>query len=88
MQYKIIKGSRGIRYMKGSKLCKKTDIPADILVRLLKQEEVDTSKDCVVCGKPGTEEKTLNFHRYYLCLEDYNTRTTGEIARTIAQTAS
>lgn len=85
MEYKIIKGSRGVRYMKGSKFCKVTDIPEDVLQRLTNEERVDTPKDCVFCGQPGTEEKTLNGVRYLICLDDYNTKTTGELAQTIVQ---
>lgn len=83
MEYRLIQTSKGPKYMKGSKFCKATDIPEDVLQKLHTQETVDTSRDCPFCGQKGTEEKTLNSHRYYLCLEDYNTRTTGELAQTI-----
>lgn len=81
MEFKVLNTNKGIRYMKGAKFCKKTDIPEDILQRLLTQETVDSSKDCPFCGQPGTEEKTLNSKRYLLCLDDYNTKTTGELAQ-------
>lgn len=83
MEYRIIQSTKGTRYMKGSKFCKVSDIPEDVLQRLHNQDKVDTSRDCVFCGQPGTEEKTLNSVRYYLCLDDYNTKTTGELAETI-----
>lgn len=83
MEYKILTTNKGFRYMKGAKFCKKTDIPEDILQRLLTQETVDSSKDCPFCGQLGTEEKTLNSKRYLLCLQDYQTKTTGELAGTI-----
>lgn len=85
MEYRLIKSRKGIRYMKGAKFCKATDIPEDVLQRLHNQDTVDTSRDCVFCGQPGTEEKTLNSKRYYLCKLDYDTKTTGELAETIAK---
>lgn len=83
MEYRIINSSKGTRYMKGAKFCRASDIPEDILQRLHNEETINTSKDCPFCGRPGTEEKTLNSHRYYLCLEDYQTKTTGALAATI-----
>ena len=85
MEYRIIKSSKGTRYMKGSKFCKKEDVPEDVLQRLLAGDKVDTSKDCPFCGKVGTEEKTVNATTYYLCLDDYNQKTTGELAQTIVK---
>jgi hypothetical protein len=84
MDYKLIKSEKGIRYMKGSRFCKKTDIPADILARLETENSINTSHECPFCSKPGTEEKTVNGRTYYLCLDDYNSQTTGALARTIA----
>lgn len=89
MEYKLIKSSRGVRYMKGSKFCKKTDVPEDVLQQLENQDTVDTSRNCVFCGGPGTEEKWLNGKKNYLCFDDYQNRTSGELAEkllTIVQT--
>lgn len=83
MEYKIIQSSRGTRYMKSNRFCSVKDIPEDVLQRLHTGGVVDTSRDCVFCGQPGTEEKTLNSTRYYLCLTDYQQRTTGELAQAI-----
>lgn len=83
MEYKILNTTRGVRYMKGSKFCSIKDIPEDVLQRLNNQETVNTTRDCPFCGGAGTEEKTLNSVRYYLCLEHYDTKTTGELAQTI-----
>lgn len=80
MEYKLIQSAKGTRYMKGSRFCKASDVPEDVLQKLQTEQTVDTSKDCVFCGQPGTEEKTLNAKRYYLCLEDYGSKTTGELA--------
>lgn len=80
MEYKVLTTNKGIRYMKGAKFCKKSDIPEDILQRLLTQETVDSSKDCPFCGQLGTEDKMLGAKRYHLCLEHYQTKTTGELA--------
>lgn len=83
MEYKILTTTRGVRYMKGAKFCSVKDIPEDVLQRLHSEGAVDTSRDCVFCGQPGTEEKTLNSTRYYLCLADYNQRSTGELAQVV-----
>lgn len=83
MEYRVVNSRNGKRYMKGSKFCKRDDVPEDVLRRLENNESVDTSKDCPFCGQPGTEEKMLNSVVYHLCLDDYNTKTTGELAETI-----
>lgn len=83
MEYKVIQSAKGFRYMKGNRFCKVTDIPEDVLQKLHTQDKVDTSRDCVFCGQPGTEEKTLNSTRYFLCLTDYQDRTTGELAQAV-----
>lgn len=83
MEYKILNTSRGVRYMKGAKFCSVKDIPEDVLQKLHTQDKVDTSRDCIFCGQPGTEEKTLNTIRRYLCLTDYQERSTGELAQAV-----
>jgi hypothetical protein len=79
MEYKLINTNKGIRYMKGSKFCKREDIPEDILEKLLVNEVVNTLHLCPFCGEPGTEEKTVNSKRYLLCMEHYGSKTTGEL---------
>jgi hypothetical protein len=85
MEYKLIPTNKGFRYMKGSKFCKKTDIPEDVLEKLLMDKVVNTLDLCPFCGEAGTEEKTINAQRYLLCLEHYQNKTTGELSETIAK---
>jgi hypothetical protein len=85
MEYRILKTNKGFRYMKGAKFCKKEDIPEDILEKLLVNEIINTLDLCPFCKEPGTEEKTINSQRYLLCLEHYQTKTTGELSETIAK---
>lgn len=81
MEYKVLTTAKGFRYMKGARFCKKTDIPEDILQKLLVDKVVNTLNLCPFCKEPGTEEKTINATRYHLCLEHYTTKTTGELAQ-------
>lgn len=79
-EYKVLTTNKGFRYMKGAKFCKKSDVPEDILEKLLIDKVVNTLSLCPFCGEKGTEEKTINSTRYLLCLEHYSSKTTGELA--------
>lgn len=93
-EYKQSKGPKGRKlYFKkqdngGFRMISVRDIPADILATLEPEKPVDDTKPqfrkCIFCGRLGTEEKTLNGQRHYLCLDDYQYKTTGEIAHRLA----
>jgi hypothetical protein len=85
MEYKVLTTNKGFRYMKGAKFCKKTDIPEDILEKLLVDKVINTLDLCPFCKEPGTEEKTINSTRYRLCSEHYQTKTTGELAELLSK---
>jgi hypothetical protein len=59
-EYKVLTTNKGFRYMKGAKFCKKSDVPEDILEKLLIDKVVNTLSLCPFCGEKGTEEKTIN----------------------------
>lgn len=79
-EYKLIENSKGNRWTKDGKFVAEAKVP--------ESEKKLATKQCVFCSQPGTEEKTLNSTRYLLCLEHYNTKTTGELAETIASNAA
>jgi hypothetical protein len=87
MEFKVLTTNKGFRYMKDAKFCKKSDIPEDILAKLLVDKVVNTLDLCPFCKEPGTEEKTLNSTRYLLCLEHYQNKTTGELAELFTKQA-
>jgi hypothetical protein len=74
--------------MKGAKFCKKSDVPEDILEKLLVDKVVNTLRSLPVLRGRGTEEKTINSTRYLLCLEHYSTKTTGELAELFTKQAN
>lgn len=83
--YKQSPGPRGrVLWFRDGKMISKKDIPEDVLSTMELQKPVDDTKPefrkCVFCGQPATEEKWLNGEKQYLCLDDYNTRTSGELA--------
>lgn len=83
--YKQSKGPRGRwLYFKNGKMISKNSIPEDILFGMEPEKPVSDQlpefRKCVFCGQPATEEKWLNGEKQYLCLDDYNTRTSGELA--------
>lgn len=93
MQYKMSPGPRGRKlYFKENeqgkfKMISVKDIPEDILASMELQKPVEETKPefrkCIFCGQPATEEKWFNREKYYLCLDDYQTKTTGELAEKI-----
>lgn len=84
-EYKMTPGPRGRQlFFRDGKLISKKDVPEDILSGMELQKPVDDTapefRKCVFCGLPATEEKWLNGAKQYLCLDDYQTKTTGELA--------
>lgn len=69
------------------KMVAKNTIPEDVLRTMELQKPVDDTKPqfrkCIFCGQLATEEKWVNQARIYLCLDDYQTRTTGECAQQV-----
>lgn len=86
--YKQSPGPRGrVLWFRDGKMISKKDIPADVLSTMELQKPVDDTKPefrrCIFCGLPGTEEKWFNKEKYYLCLDDYQIKTTGELAEVV-----
>lgn len=88
-EFKVSKGPRGRSLYfrkdeKGFKMVSKSSVPEDILVTLEPNKSVDDTKPefrkCIFCGQPATEEKWLNGDKHYLCFDDYQSRTSGELA--------
>lgn len=93
-EFKISKGPRGRNLYfkktdKGFKMISVKDIPEDILKTMQPEKPVDDQKPefrkCIFCGELGTEEKRINGQIIYLCLDDYNNRTTGEVVECLRQ---
>lgn len=79
MNYKLIKSSKGTRYMKDGKFIKITDIPEDVLQRLHDKQEVDTSRDCIFCGAPGTKQRMAYPRLVDLCDEHYYSKNISNV---------
>lgn len=93
-EYKQSKGPRGrALYFKkeegGFKMISRDKIPVEILATMKSEKPVNDQlpefRKCIFCGAQGTEEKRLNGEKFYLCLDDYNSRTTGEIAQKLRE---
>lgn len=93
--YKQSKGPRGRwLYFKNGKMISKSNIPENILSTMEPEKPVSDQqpefRKCVFCEGPATDEKWLNGSKHYLCFDDYQERTSGELAerlRSIAQPA-
>lgn len=86
-------GPRGRKlFFKDGKMISVKDIPKDVLDTMELQKPVDDTKPefrkCIFCGLPATEEKWLNKEKCYLCLDDYQTKTTGELAEKVQSLVS
>lgn len=94
-EYKISKGPRGrqlfFKKEEGGKfkMISVKDIPSEILDTMELQKPVsDTAPEfrkCIWCGALGTDEKWIDRKKYYLCFDDYQNRTTGELAERIRE---
>lgn len=92
-QYKVSPGPRGRKlYFKENekgkfKMISVKNIPEDILESLETSQPLDDQKPefrkCIFCGEPATEEKLVNREIVYLCLADYQDRTTGEVVENL-----
>lgn len=88
-EYKISKGPRGrVLYFKreegqGFRMTKRDNIPEHILATMEPEKPVDDKapeyRRCIMCGQLGTERRFLNQQMVDLCLDDYQSRTTGEV---------
>lgn len=87
-EYKISKGPNGrnLYFRKdeaGFKMISVKDIPEDILKTMEVEKPVSDQapefRKCLFCGMQGTEERFINLQKVYLCLDDYGTKTTGEV---------
>lgn len=94
--YKQSKGPRGRHlYFKKEdedgkfKMVSINDIPEDILATMEPEKPISDQlpefRKCIWCGAHGTDEKWINRCRYFLCLDDYQTRTTGELVQRIRE---
>lgn len=90
MEYKLIKSSKGTRYMKDGKFVAKDKVPISVLERLGKEEQISTSKDCIFCGVPSKLTRLLNSQPLYLCNEHYydSNVTLGKIAQRVREGTS
>lgn len=88
MIYKQSKGPRGrkLYFAKdkgGFKMVAKSSIPEDILATMELEKPIDDTlpefRKCIFCGELGTERKLINGQGVDVCLEDYYSKTTGEI---------
>ncbi len=86
--YKTIEGKHGTRYLKDGRFVKKTDIPADILIKLgvgmtdINEQAIGSNEHkCIFCGMATKEFRLLNSQPVYVCEEHYLTKTLGEIAQ-------
>ena len=79
MSYKIIKSSKGTRYMKNHRFVKKEDIPKFIL------DGHNPEGDCIVCQEPGKHHRVITGMTVALCDNDYFNRTYGYIAGIIKE---
>lgn len=55
--------------------------PEQTQEQVAEEDEADErpERKCVFCGQQGTQEKFVNLQTVYLCKEDYDNHTTGEI---------
>lgn len=74
MSYKIIKSSKGTRYMKDGKFVKKEVVPQFIL------DGHDPEGDCIECGIGGEHKRMILGIKVALCDIHYYSLTYGYIA--------
>lgn len=91
--YKQSKGPRGRwLYFRNGKMISKNDIPEHILAGMEPEKPVSDQapefRRCLFCAQPATEEKWLNGRLNYLCLDDYQTKTTGELAEKVKESVA
>lgn len=51
----------------------------------LHPETTKTGRNCVFCGLPGMRSKYINAQMVYLCVQDYEDKTTGETAHRVKE---
>ena len=85
-QYKLIKSSKGTRYLKDGKLISVKNIPEDVLRGLETENEVK-DKRCLFCDRPATKFRLFQLQPVDLCDEDYMTKTLGKIAQKLRDVA-
>lgn len=88
--YKQSKGPRGRwLYFRNGRMISKNDIPKHILENMEPEKPVSDQlpefRRCIFCNLPATEEKWLNLKKYYLCFDDYQIKTTGEVAEKVRE---
>lgn len=92
-EYKIVKGRKGIRYMKDKKFISVKDVPEDILQSLTEDNVVGeagvkptpNSKPCIFCGKWGNKETFVNGKTIVRCTEHYQTETVGRCVQRLRE---
>ncbi len=45
-----------------------------------------SKQECIFCGQPGTHRKLVYLQMVYLCADDYQNKTTGEIGQKFKET--
>lgn len=82
--YRIVRGSKGVRYMKDGKLIAKAKVPAGVLEELDKAEVAENKskaiKACLFCGSAGRFQRFVNLTNVDLCEDDYWNQNVGKIA--------
>lgn len=87
MKFTAKEDSKGrVQYRKDGKLISKEEYElstSDSIAEAQPEPESDVQtqeKICVVCGAPGDSTRYLNQQVIYLCSEDYQAKTLGEVA--------
>jgi hypothetical protein len=93
--YKVSPGPKGRQLFfkaeegKGFKMISKSSIPEDVLSTMELQKPVNDQapefRKCIFCGALGTEQKFINGEMIDLCLNDYQSRTTGEVVERLRE---
>jgi hypothetical protein len=93
MSYTAVPGPGGsIRYKKNNRFVKKSDIPADILIKLevgmtdITEQAIEPEiHKCIFCNMVTKQYRLLNSKPVYLCEDDYYDKTLGQVAQKLNQ---
>lgn len=85
-EYKIIRGSKGDRYMFKGKLVKTASVPRDVIIKLnVGMPSVDVAPiekvplTCIFCGMGTKITRFLNLQSIPICEEHYYSKNVGQI---------